>query len=221
MRTTLVWATFVAILLAAFATVDLLAQPQAPPSRSGTPAGPPLGVRVIDVTYILDNYARLKQLNEQFKKDVEDKEAQLKKERELIQKKVEAMKSLKPGTPDYKKKEEEIAQADSDWKIKVQRQRNDFAERESKNYLAAYQDIAKQVQNYSDRNGISLVLRFNGQRPDPANRDAVQAEVFKMVMYYHKDIDITDPILAELNRGAVAAGGVAKPPARPQQPVQR
>ena len=222
MKITLICATCVAILSTAVAVTFLHAEPQAPP-RNGTPSGPPSGVAVVDVTYLLDHYAKLKQSNEQFKRDVEDKEVSLKKERELIQKKVELLKNLKPGSPDYKAKEEEIAQADSDWKIKVQRQRSDFAERESKSYLDAYKDISNQVRLYAERNGISLVLRFNGAPVDPANRDAVQAEVFKMVTYYHKDIDITGPVMQELNKGALVPPTANRPQVGrpPQQPLKK
>jgi hypothetical protein len=63
------------------------------------------------------------------------------------------------------------------------------------------------------------VLRFNGAPIDPNNREMVQMEVFKMVMYYDKNIDITNPVLAEMNRAA----GIASPPrsAAPAGPPAR
>ncbi len=215
MRTTLIAATSVAILLAAFALTNLYAEPAVPP-RAGSPAANNHGIAVIDVTFILDNYNRLKQQTEVLRRAVQDVEDQLRKEREALARKVEKMKTYKVGSPDYKKEEEEITKGESDWKLKVARQKGDFAERESKMYLAAYQEITRAVKAYADRNGISLVLRFNGAPIDPNNREAVQMEVFKMVMYYHKDIDITDPILAELNG---RAGAVASPSQqRPNKP---
>jgi Skp family chaperone for outer membrane proteins len=217
-RTTLIAATSVAILIAALAWTNLHAQTAAPP-RAGSPAVNNHGIAVIDVTFILDNYNRLKQQTEVLKRAGMDTEDQLKKERDALARKVEKMKTYKVGSPDYKREEEEITKGESDWKLKVARQRGDFAERESKMYLAAYQDITKAVKAYADRNGISLVLRFNGAPIDPNNREAVQMEVFKMVMYYHKDIDITDPILAELN--GRAGGGVASPPRSAKQPPPR
>jgi len=171
----------------------------------------------VDVTYILDNYARLKHDTDAFKKDMENAEAALKKERDAIAKKAELLKTYKPGTPEFKKTEEEITKADSDWKLKVNRQKGDFAERDAKNFLSAYQALSQQVKLYAERNNISLVLRFNGARPDPANPQAVQMELSKMVMYYDKSVDITDPILAEMNRAAA----VAAPPRGPAAPQRR
>ena len=75
------------------------------------------------------------------------------------------------------------------------------------------------VKAYAERNGIQLVLRFNGAPIDPNNREMVQMEVFKMVMYYDKSIDITSPVLTEMNRAA----GIAAPPrsAAPAGPPAR
>jgi Skp family chaperone for outer membrane proteins len=186
-------------------------------ASSGALPGANAPVAVVDVTYILDNYARLKHETEAFKKDMENAEASLKKERDAIAKKAELLKTFKPGTPEFKKTEEEITKADSDWKLKVNRQKGDFAERDAKNFLRAYQELSQQVKVYAERNNISVVLRFNGARPDPANPQAVQMELSKMVMYYDKSVDITDPILAEMNRAAA----VAAPPRGPAAPQRR
>ncbi|HTM55746.1 MAG TPA: OmpH family outer membrane protein [Pirellulales bacterium] len=223
MRTALYRATCLAAALSAALFVPLaLAQAPRASAPSSAPAsgalpGANAPVAVVDVTYILDNYARLKHDTDAFKKDMENAEAALKKERDAIAKKAELLKTYKPGTPEFKKTEEEITKADSDWKLKVNRQKGDFAERDAKNFLSAYQALSQQVKLYAERNNISLVLRFNGARPDPANPQAVQMELSKMVMYYDKSVDITDPILAEMNRAAA----VAAPPRGPAAPQRR
>jgi len=207
------------VLCAGVALTQLQAQQR--PAAATRPAAPPAapsiqhGVAVVDVTYILEHYSRLKQAMEVYKRDAQLAEEGLKKERDALAKRAEVMKTLKPGSEDFKRLEEELTKGESDWKLKVAAQRRDFAERESKNYLRAYQELSAAVKAYSERNGIQLVLRFNGAPIDPNNREMVQMEVFKMVMYFDKSIDITDPILAELNRNAA----IAAPP-RMQPPRQ-
>jgi Skp family chaperone for outer membrane proteins len=206
------------------ANVYAQAQGQAPaqsPLRAAAPAGTSApagttaqaathhGIAVIDVTYILEHYSRLKQAMEVYKRDAQAAEDLLKKERDNIAKRAERLKTLKPGSPDFKAEEEAITKAESDWKLNVAKQRRDFAEKESRYYLRAYQELSAAVKAYAERNGIALVLRFNGAPIDPNNREMVQMEVFKMVMYYDKSIDITDQVLAELNRSAA----IAAPPA--------
>ena len=212
MRITLITATSVAILLAALAFTSLHAQPPgAGAPRGSSAAANPTGVAVIDITYILENYNRLKQDKETFNRDMQLAQDELKKERDVIARKAEQMKAFKAGSPEYKKAEEEVTKAGSDLKLKAASKERDFAERESKTYLAAYQEIQRIVKAHADRNGISLVLRFSGNPIDPNNPQQVQMEVFKMVMHYNKDIDITPIILNELNG---RAQGIAAPPSQ-------
>jgi len=229
-RTTLFAAACAALLIAALGFTELLAQPAGqgqsfpagqgqPPARAAASTGPatssaPGGIAVIDVTYILDHYSRLKQATEAFKRDMDAAEAQLKKERDAMAKKAEKLKTFKPGTPEFKSLEEEIIKAESDWKLRVNRQKGEFAERDANNFLKAYQEMTVAVKIYADRNGIALVLRFNGAPIDSTNPQAVQMELSKLVMHYHKDIDITDQILAELNRNAAVATPRTNPPPR-------
>jgi Skp family chaperone for outer membrane proteins len=226
-RTTLISAASAALLIAALGFTELSAQPagqgQLPPRAAATtpaaataPAATaaPGGIAVIDVTYILDHYSRLKQATDAFKRDMDTAEAQLKKERDAMAKKAEKLKTFKPGTPEFKSLEEELIKGESDWKLRVNRQKGEFAERDANNFLKAYQEMTAAVKAYADRNGIALVLRFNGAPIDSTNPQAVQMELSKLVMHYHKDIDITDQILAELNRNAAVATPRTQPPPR-------
>lgn len=207
------------------ATAIAQAPVQTPVTRPTAPAGgapatgtSPHGIAVIDVTYILEHYTKLKKAMEFYKSQAQQVEDKLKQQQSAIQKKAEGLKALQPGTPDYKKLEEELTKAESDWKLEVASKRRDFAEQESSYYLRAYQELSAAVKTYCERNGIQLVLRFNGAPIDPNNREMVQMEVFKLVMYYDKRIDITDAVLQELNRNA---GGVAAQPRAPGQPLQQ
>jgi Skp family chaperone for outer membrane proteins len=150
-----------------------------------------------------------------FKADVENTGKRFKAEQEALVKSAERLQTLKPGSDDYKKLEEELAQKGSDLKVQASLEEKDFAERESQMYLAAYREVQNAVRMYAERNGISLVLRFNGKPVDANNRDAIRAEMFKTVLYNSPSIDITDAILAEVNRGAAAPPTATRPPGGP------
>ena len=216
MRTTLISAACAALVIVAIAITTTQAQAPAQRPAAGQAASQH-GIAVIDITFILDNHPRLKVATEAFKRDVEAVGKQLKGEQDGIVKSAERLKTFKPGSPDFKKLEEELAQKQSDLKVKASLQEKEFAERESKMYLAHYQEVTNLVKVYAERNGISLVLRFNGAPVDVNNRDAIKAELFKTVMYNDPAIDITDPILAELKRSS-ATPTAGRPP---QQPPNR
>jgi Skp family chaperone for outer membrane proteins len=222
-RTKLTRAACVTATIFLFAVHAQAQNQQAPPPQQQAPRGasPPSAgnhpIAVVDITYILDHYPRLKADMETYKRDFESTGASFKKEQEALVKKAEALKGLKAGSPDYKKLEEELAQRESDLKVKAALKQKEFAEAESKIYLRAYQDVSTAIRVYSERHNIQLVLRFSGAPADPNNRDAVRAELLKTVQYSHRDIDITDPILAELNRNAAVASP-QNSPARPAAP---
>lgn len=221
MRITLISAVGTALAIAAFAFTYGYAQQQVPP-RAGVPTASHQGVAVIDITYILDNHPRLKAATDRFKSDVQNTGMKFKSEQEAIAKQAEKLRTLKPGSPDYKRLEEELTQKQSDLKVKASLEEKEFAERESQMYLAAYTEVCALVRAYAERNGIKLVLRFNGKPVDRNNRDAIRAELFKTVVYNDPAIDITDPVLNELKRAAAAAAPTATRPARPvAQPPRR
>ena len=231
MRISLSVATLVAVACLACRIDVASAQQQPPAARPAAPAARPAaaavrsapmltpscphGIAVIDVTYILENYTKLKGAMDFYKNEAQKAEAELKKQRDDIAKKAEGLKAFQPGSPEYKRLEEELTKAESDWKLDVASKRRDFAEKESTYYLKAYQELSAAVAEYAKRSNIQLVLRFNGAPIDPNNREMVQMEVFKMVMHYDRNIDITDVVLAELNRKATVA---AQPRTTPQQP---
>jgi Skp family chaperone for outer membrane proteins len=229
----MLWAACAVAAVTAIAWTQL--QAQQPPTAALPPAqgrpvapssSPPSaahhGIAVIDITYILDHHPRLKADMAAYKRDFENTGAMFKKEQEALMKSAEQLRGLKPGSEDFKKLEEQLAQRESDLKVKAALEQKEFADRESKMYLRAYQEVSNAVRVYAERNGISLVLRFSGAPPDPNNRDAVRAELLKTVQYSHRDIDITDPIVAELNKNAaLAAPPAGGPPARVQSPTRR
>lgn len=217
MRTTLLAATIVAIGVAAFTFGHVDAQSQTPP-RAAAPSTAHHGVAVIDIRYIFNKYSRFQQGLEGWKHEMENTRGLLKKDAEGFEKQVEKLKALKPGTKEFKTLEEELARRESDQKVQVQIKEKEFNEKRAKLYLTAYQDISEAVKNYSDRNGISLVLDFNGAPVDQNNPQAIQGEILKLVVYQN-GIDITPIILDDLNRRA--ATPVARPPVSPNGTIKR
>ena len=208
MKTSLVIATLVSV-----AALNFL---QAQTRPAGAVAGQ--GIAVIDISYIFKNHARFKQSMEYMKRDVLAAEETLKKERDLVNQMIEKLKDFKPGTPDYKKLEEDITHRQSDFNVRASLQKKEFLEREAKVYTNIYKEISDEVGYYSDKNGIALVLRFNGDPVDANNRNSVLNEINKPIVYQRGGIDITPIILDTLNRRGPAANTAG--PTGPVAPVR-
>jgi Skp family chaperone for outer membrane proteins len=203
-------------LIVAAITVSLVALTVVPRlgAQPGAAGRPPMGsmgggggqgggtsVALIDIGYIFKSHIRFKNSMDSLGKDIRATEDTLNKERTVIQKMMERLKDYKPGTPDYKHLEEDIAQKQADFQVKAQIQKREFVEREGALYFKTIQEINEQVKYFSEKNGIGLVMKFNGDATDPNDRDSVMRELNKPVMYYSPGIVISDAILAELNRG--------------------
>ncbi len=198
MRTTLILATFVATLLAIFAAIDIQAQTGGRPAAVGGP------VAVIDLRYIIKNNSGFKSGEERMKADMEAADASLKKERSRLQSLSEKLKTYKPGSPEYKKLEEDLAQQSASLQVRVKIMQKDFQEKQSKLFYGIYREINDAVKYYSDRHGINLVLQFDGDKIDGDNPQSVNNALNNMVVY-QRGVDITPLILEELNRNAAAS----------------
>ncbi len=198
MRTTLILATLVAILVAVFAAIDANAQQQGTRPTSGGP------VAVIDVKYIFDHHGRFTQGMERMKADLEAADQSVKKERSRLQGMVEQLKTFKAGTPEYKKLEEDFTQQSANLQARVNLKKKDFAERQSKLHYETYREVNDAVKYYADRHGYNLVLQFSGDPVDPNNPQSVMGAIMGTVVY-QRGVDITPDVLGELNRNGAAA----------------
>lgn len=207
------WAT-----LAVAASFTSPARAQNAPPPGGAPAAAPAGQRiaVIDLNYLFKNHARFNAAKEDMKHDVEQAEEQLKAQREEIRRLVDQLQQFKPGSPEYKQLETQIATRQAQISADVQIRKKEFMEQEAKIYFQAYQEILDEVRYFASRNAISMVIKVNDEPVDPNDPNAVLEELKKPVLFSDASVNITQTILAAVN-GRQAGGGAA--PARTPQRV--
>jgi Skp family chaperone for outer membrane proteins len=206
-----------ALLPVAAATVALLnvvataptAQAQAPnPAGANTQR---YHIAVVDIGYIFKNHKRHQDAIEKMKSEMSSTEAELKSDSEKIRQMEEQRNSFKVGTKEYKDLDEELARNIADFKLKMDRLRKDFMDREAQMYYQTYLEVSEAIKYYAQRHDIALVLRFNGDKVDPARREDVQRAINSSVVFQNQ-IDITPDILALINRDQAGAPKVAQPP---------
>jgi len=179
------------------------------------PSGPPTHVAVIDVGYIFKNHAKFKAMMDRMKDEVMTAENGLKAERDRVNGLVEQLKGFNVGTPEYKKLEAEIANAQSQFNVTAQLQKKEFMDREAKVYLQVYTEIEKAVEQFAKTHRIAVVHRFDGESVDGSDRNQILRSITKPIVYLEPGIDITVDILKMLNTQAgVAAQPAGVPPRR-------
>jgi Skp family chaperone for outer membrane proteins len=176
------------------------------------------GIAVVDISYIFKNYPAFTSAIEGLKKEMEGADGQLKADRDRLAQMEEQRNTLKPGTADFKRLDEELARQKADFSIKQGTIRRDFLEREAKIYYQTYTQVSYAVNQYASGNNIGMVLRFNGDQIDPAQREDVMRAIMQPIVYQN-NVDITPDVLALLTRGggatAPAAGGAGAGTAAP------
>lgn len=228
---TMHWSILMAISAMAIFSAEATAQ-QGPPPRQALPTAgglapqAPAGaanasapyrgpVALVDVGYIFKTHPEFQQRMENMKKEVESFENELKAEHNNITKNTELLSQLNPGTPDYKKKEEEVAQSRGSLQARAQLKRDEFLKREAQEYLAFYNKVQQAVGGFAYNNRIAIVLRFNRDEMDPNDRSSVLQGVNRPVVSFEPSLDVTDDVLRVMGVAQQTATRVAPgPPAR-------
>lgn len=214
MRFSVLCATFVATLLG-FASL-------VPSAKAQGQAGH--NIAVVDVSIVFKQHQRFKGMMDLFKKEVEAAQAKLKDEYTEIKSLQEQLKTLSPGTPDYKTMEARVAKAQADFQLKAQLQQKDFMEKEGRVYFQVYRELDDAVKRFAQKHQIALVLRYASEQiDDPNDRSEIIRGINKAIVYVNPALDITTLILEDLNRSGGAAGsnvgpgvqGVGRPPVAP------
>jgi Skp family chaperone for outer membrane proteins len=169
---------------------------QAPAGRPALP-----GVRIIDLKKIFDNYNRFQDETKGLKSEVLAREEQLKGLRDEMKKLDDLRKEHPAGSNEAKDIETRMVRLDSEHRSQLTLGKKEFLEKEAKIYYNVYREVLDEVKLYSRYEGVSLVLRFNNDpTPGPEDPQGVLKELNKSVVHYDPSIDITGPILNELNR---------------------
>jgi Skp family chaperone for outer membrane proteins len=189
----------------------------AAPAAAAAPASAGTTVVVIDLQDVFENHVRYKAAMENINRDHEQINAQFRNDQKELQKMIEQLKDLKPGSPEYKRQEEATAQYESNLRVQAQLKRKEIAERQAKLLYQTYEEVTAAVQSFSDRNGIGLVLQFTADEIDPANPQSIMRGVNRPVVY-QRNLNITKYIIDAVNAGtppAQPAGGISNRPAIP------
>ncbi len=196
------------VLVAGSALAQTAARSPARPPRGGA------GVAILDISYVYKNHVRFKDMMNRMKAEVEQAETQVKTEQAAMQQLLVKLKQWKKGSRDYNDIQEQIIKRRSDLQVRVQLQKERFLEEEAKIYHTIYQEVLEEVKYFAEANGLSIVLRFNGDEADVNKPETVLRGINKPVIWYAENIDITPIISQALNRRAGGSRRVGTKPPR-------
>jgi Skp family chaperone for outer membrane proteins len=179
------------------------ASAQAPGAASAAVPAAPKQVVVIDIAKVFKEFGAFNAEMESMKAEVDAYEEYLKGKQTELQALVEARGKFTANSPEYKAKDQEILQIQSQTSVEATTKRKEFMEREAQIYFAHYVIILQTIDEFAARNGITLVLRYNSEPIDRTNRQSIQQGVNNAIVF-QRSCDITNFVIKTLNPPAAA-----------------
>lgn len=164
-------------------------------------------VAVIDVAYIFKNHAAIKAEVAEVEAELKSFDTELTGKRQELQQSAAELKVLKPGSPDYATKEEEVASMESRLRLDMARKRKELSDAEAKIYYENYKRIADGVKFLANHYKINLVLRYNSEEMDLEQGESVIRGVMRSIVYHDESLDMTKGVMQYLDQTMRVAGG--------------
>lgn len=184
----------------------------------------PVPVAVVDIGEIFKNHPGFNRKIEALRKEVDQWQQSMEKQAQELSRNREALtQTYRPGTPQYKEQEEKLARQQASLTTDAQLQRKEFMDREAQLYLETYQEVQKIIARVAKDANVGLVLRFSRLEMESEDRQSILQGVYRPVVYYDRNLDMTDHIIGLLTstaRQPAAASGDARgarPAAAPPQ----
>lgn len=184
--------------------------PAAPAARMPAQGQP---VALIDVGRVMKNYNRHKIEEDRLKAEMQQAENWVRTERESLKKKIELLKELQPGTPQYNQQEADIAQTNATVTTQIKLQQKKFQEHSAEVTLKSYQEIQAETKAYATHYGIAMVQRFSADAAISSQPGSVAKKIYGQVVWHNAELDITAVVIDWLNR--------RNPGARPPEVARR
>ena len=163
-------------------------------------------VAVCNVADILENSQRTKPL----KDELRNKEEQLKAEGEKRAKAIDAaqkeLQSLKEGSEEYEKKLNDILNMTMELEAWKSVQEKVLARWHYRVTKAMFEEVRQEIEKVAKEQGYTVVLQAEPTQLAAANSSQLIQELSqRRVLYSDKSVDITELVLARINKSATAS----------------
>lgn len=190
-----VWSLIAATIFGAIA-----AQGQVHAQAEGNAATQRVAVAVVDIGYILKNHPTIKPEMEAIQANMQAADEEMAKKRDAILKQMDQLRSqYTEGTPEYEKAEKAIAEQDTEFRLKLIKEKKRFEEAQAMVVYKVYNNITSLVQAASAAWGTQVVMRVSREKMDPKKPETVQMVMGQNVIYFNPEVDLTEWVLGQLN----------------------
>jgi Skp family chaperone for outer membrane proteins len=195
---------------------DVCGQNSSPAARSAKPVGPSR-IAFIDMGQILRSYKKAADVLQDVKAFEEANSAKIgqmiNQGRELEKELVDG--SLERDTPEFAERETKVKQLASRTHTAKTIADAELKQQRGRALLAVYRDVVAAVQQFAEQNRYDLVLQVDREALAAKNYRAIQQTMAQAILCRDDRDDLTDEIIALLNKQYAAAGDAASPSKAP------
>ena len=177
----------------------------------------PVKIGLVDMARVFKEYDKFNALREdlksEMKADMDAAQALAAKAKSLQ----EELKLLNRGSPDFIKKEAELARVHSDFETKRKLINSKNMREEARIFEQVYLEARDAVKLYAEYYKYTLIIRFNSAPIDAENPQSLANSLNKLIVYHQPQNDITGAVIDYLNRQWERNSASAKK----QQPIRQ
>lgn len=158
-------------------------------------------VALVDMAQVFDNHPSFKQQLQALKLDADTLQNTVIQQRDQITQEAESAGLIfKPGTPEFKEKEKELAMKLAQLDVNSKTAMRDLMAREARLHYDVYREVSQLIENYCLNNQVRLVLRYNRPTIDRQDPESIMQLINSMVVYHQPNQDITALIIGALRQ---------------------
>jgi Skp family chaperone for outer membrane proteins len=195
---------------------DVCGQNNPPAARAAKPAGPSR-IAFVDLGQILRTYKKSADVRQEVKASEDAANARIgqmmNEGRELEKSLVDG--SLVRDTPEFAERETKVKQLAGRANTAKTYAEAELKQQRARAMIAVYRDVLEAIQQFGEQNRYDLVLQVDREALSARNYRMIQQTMAQPLLCRDDRDDLTDEVVAWLNKKYAAAGAAAEPSVAP------
>lgn len=155
-------------------------------------------IAVLDIARVFKKHTQFNDRMAAIKAEVEQYENKVNSERKALMTRKEQQEAYKPDSPEYTQIEQSLARSIAEIQVQNELKRKEMLQKETKIYYETHKQIQELVGQLATQYGIVLILNFDSEQIESADRGSVQRAVSNQIVYQNH-LDLTNLVLSKLN----------------------
>ena len=174
-------------------------------------------VAVVSVARIFQNHARFKEQMNALKQRMQAASTEIQAKKNELMKLEEARNQFARGTPDYISRDDQLTSEKARLTVEFKKRDEAFMRENAQIYYNVYAEIMDATRYHCQQRGCDIAIRIDDMAFDPQRPETLQPILGKSVVWHNQALDLTDYVLADINRPA-AGGNAGAAPSTPASP---